>query len=304
MDTFGSFLHSPAEEARLEKIVMAGKAKTSSAEEKKAVREAEKSLKYSMALTKLGLAVLRDALKQSMLGKKERATDDDTYLLYGGYEPLSVKLTTILNNKAGIGWTSCSHTGVPVQTSAIGVGHCRGDAVSGRRDQPDWHCGMDRGFFLAAADGIRFADVIPRLSPAWRHSAFFRDSALLGIRRPRSGAALRRGNRSVDRRFCIDARGLEKTPRFASRRADQIRLYDDGALHGQYEVTTLLMAYVSGYMALLMVLLSKGVPVVHVLNLNYIAAEIMKTVVGSFGLVAVAPFTGIVGGFLFINRYR
>lgn len=67
-------------------------------------------------------------------------------------------------------------------------------------------------------------------------------------------------------------------------------------------VSTLLMAYVSGYMALLMVLLSKGVPVVHVLNLNYIAAEIMKTVVGSFGLVAVAPFTAIVGGFLFSSR--
>jgi uncharacterized membrane protein len=69
-------------------------------------------------------------------------------------------------------------------------------------------------------------------------------------------------------------------------------------------VTTLLMAYVSGYMALLMVLLSKGVPVVHVLNLNYIAAEIMKTVVGSFGLVAVAPFTAVVGGFLFTSRHR
>ena len=67
-------------------------------------------------------------------------------------------------------------------------------------------------------------------------------------------------------------------------------------------VTTLIMAYVSGYMALLMVLLSKGVPVVHVLNLNYIAAEIMKTIVGSFGLVAVAPFTALVGGFLFAGR--
>ena len=69
-------------------------------------------------------------------------------------------------------------------------------------------------------------------------------------------------------------------------------------------VTTLLMAYVSGYIALLMVLLSKGVPVVHVLNLNYIAAEIMKTVIGSFGLVAVAPFTAFVGGFLFIKNRR
>ncbi|MEW6263011.1 MAG: YibE/F family protein [Thermodesulfobacteriota bacterium] len=66
-------------------------------------------------------------------------------------------------------------------------------------------------------------------------------------------------------------------------------------------VTTLLMAYVSGYMALLMVLLSKGIPAAHILNLNFIAAEIMKTVIGSFGLVTVAPFTAIVGGILFVK---
>jgi uncharacterized membrane protein len=66
-------------------------------------------------------------------------------------------------------------------------------------------------------------------------------------------------------------------------------------------VTTLLMAYVSGYMALLMVLLSKGIPAVHILNLNFISAELMKTVVGSFGLVTVAPFTAVVGGILFVK---
>jgi uncharacterized membrane protein len=67
-------------------------------------------------------------------------------------------------------------------------------------------------------------------------------------------------------------------------------------------VTTLLMAYVSGYMALLMVLLAKGIPAVHILNLNFISAEIMKTVVGSFGLVTVAPFTAIVGGIFFVKK--
>ncbi len=41
-------------------------------------------------------------------------------------------------------------------------------------------------------------------------------------------------------------------------------------------VTTLLMAYVSEYMALLMVLLSKGIPLLQVVNLNYISAVIPK----------------------------
>ncbi len=42
-------------------------------------------------------------------------------MLYGGYNPLSVTLTHILNNKAGIGWTSYSHTGVPVPVYATGA---------------------------------------------------------------------------------------------------------------------------------------------------------------------------------------
>jgi alkaline phosphatase len=31
-------------------------------------------------------------------------------------------LTTVLNEKAGLGWTTYAHTGVPVMTSAIGAG--------------------------------------------------------------------------------------------------------------------------------------------------------------------------------------
>lgn len=53
----------------------------------------------------------------------EGETEDfETYKNYGGYEPLSVTLTHILNNKAGIGWTSYSHTGVPVAVYAEGAG--------------------------------------------------------------------------------------------------------------------------------------------------------------------------------------
>lgn len=63
-------------------------------------------------------------------------------------------------------------------------------------------------------------------------------------------------------------------------------------------VTTLLMAYASGYMALLMVFIAQGVPPPNIINTNYVAAELLKTVVGSFGLVTVAPFTALVGGVL------
>ena len=66
--------------------------------------------------------MIANAFDQTMLDKKERAKDDATFLLYGGYEPLSVTLTHILNQKAGLAWTSYSHTGVPVPTFAKGNG--------------------------------------------------------------------------------------------------------------------------------------------------------------------------------------
>lgn len=67
-------------------------------------------------------------------------------------------------------------------------------------------------------------------------------------------------------------------------------------------VTTLLMAYASSYMALLMVFMAQGVPPINFINTNYVAAEVLKTIVGSLGLVTVAPFTALVGGFIYSAR--
>lgn len=46
----------------------------------------------------------------------------EEYVLYGTYEPLSVTITHILNNKSGMSFTSYSHTGLPVPVFAIGNG--------------------------------------------------------------------------------------------------------------------------------------------------------------------------------------
>ena len=124
-EAFGLYVIPAEEKAALEEAVAAGKAEGASDDAIEAGKEAEKTLTQSMALTDLELDILEEAFEQSMLGAEERAADDYTYLLYGGYEPLTVKLTTILNQKAGISWTSYSHTGIPVQTSALGIGHER-----------------------------------------------------------------------------------------------------------------------------------------------------------------------------------
>jgi uncharacterized membrane protein len=67
-------------------------------------------------------------------------------------------------------------------------------------------------------------------------------------------------------------------------------------------VTTLLMAYTAGYLALLMAFMGKGIPPVNILNTNYLAAEALKTIVGSLGLVTVAPLTALIGGITYDTK--
>jgi len=66
--------------------------------------------------------------------------------------------------------------------------------------------------------------------------------------------------------------------------------------------TTLLLAYSGSYVALLMVFMAQGTPVAFILNYKYVAAEIVHTIVGSFGLVTVAPLTAITSGLLLTHK--
>lgn len=66
--------------------------------------------------------------------------------------------------------------------------------------------------------------------------------------------------------------------------------------------TTLLLAYSGGYLTLLMVFSLQGTPVREFLNNPLVACEAMKTLVGSFSLVLVAPFTALAAGWLFRPR--
>ncbi|OJF75837.1 MAG: hypothetical protein BKP49_10270 [Treponema sp. CETP13] len=63
---------------------------------------------------------LSDALIRSISGKVIKGSSEADYLLYGGYEPFIMQVTHIVNNRAGVAWTSYSHTAVPVATFAIG----------------------------------------------------------------------------------------------------------------------------------------------------------------------------------------
>ena len=66
--------------------------------------------------------------------------------------------------------------------------------------------------------------------------------------------------------------------------------------------TTLLLAYSGGYLTLLMVFAAQGTHPVDFLNSTLVSAELVKTLVGSFGLVLVAPFTALVSAWLYGRR--
>jgi uncharacterized membrane protein len=62
--------------------------------------------------------------------------------------------------------------------------------------------------------------------------------------------------------------------------------------------TTLLLAYSGSSIALLMTFMAQGTPVYNILNYNRVTAEIIDTIVGSFGLATTAPFTALLAGLL------
>jgi alkaline phosphatase len=74
-----------------------------------------------LSLTEAELAKLEDAYNLSMLSEEERKLDDNDALLYGGYEPLSMAVSHIINNKAGVAYTSYAHTGLQLPVYATGV---------------------------------------------------------------------------------------------------------------------------------------------------------------------------------------
>ena len=86
-----------------------------------------------LGLSTYEIGLLEDAFDRSMTG--ESAHDDqEISIIYGYYDPFTVTVTHILNNKAGIDWTSYSHTGIPVPVFAKGQGE---HAFNGYYDNTD-----------------------------------------------------------------------------------------------------------------------------------------------------------------------
>ena len=94
---------------------------------------------------------------------------------------------------------------------------------------------------------------------------------------------------------------VEKKPDITAREAIQSG-FTVGRAALSTQTTTLLLAYSGGYISLLMVFMAQGTPLYTIFNLKYVAAEILHTLVGCFGLVTVAPLTAFTAGLLLTGR--
>ncbi|WP_186565077.1 alkaline phosphatase [Lawsonibacter celer] len=87
-----------------------------------------------LVLTEYEMSQLKTAYEKSVHETATGVSEQQEYVMYGTYEPLTVTITHILNNKSGISFTSYSHTGLPVAVLADGV---NAEAFNGYYDNTD-----------------------------------------------------------------------------------------------------------------------------------------------------------------------
>lgn len=74
-----------------------------------------------MVLTKYEKGLIKTAYEKNIHDKATGMDEQKEAVMYGEYNPLSVTITHILNNKVGLSFSSFSHSGLPVAVFADGV---------------------------------------------------------------------------------------------------------------------------------------------------------------------------------------
>ena len=88
-----------------------------------------------LSMTDYEYSLLKTAYDTTMSRTgEEKEYGQEEYIKYGSYEPLTVTITHILNNKSGVNFGSYAHTGLPVEVLVKGVG---AEDFSGYYDNTD-----------------------------------------------------------------------------------------------------------------------------------------------------------------------
>ncbi|MFI3279645.1 MAG: alkaline phosphatase [Rikenellaceae bacterium] len=98
--------------------------------------ETQNKVAQSSELSDFEVKLLRDAYNKSKKQLQQVAlSDEDVYFYrYGGYDPFTTTCTSLINNKAGLSFSSFTHTAVPVMVFAQGASS---EIFSGYYDNTD-----------------------------------------------------------------------------------------------------------------------------------------------------------------------
>jgi uncharacterized membrane protein len=102
------------------------------------------------------------------------------------------------------------------------------------------------------------------------------------------------------------ASGLEEVSTHAHERLARGAILRSGLTIGRdilgSMINTLIFAYVGASLTLIILFVQTNTSLVDILNLNYIAEEIVRSLVGSIGLIATIPFTALLASHFYRSR--
>ncbi len=105
--------------------------------------------RYDLSLSAAELEFIKTAFTISMTPRDERILSDIQEVLYGGYEPLVIAVTQILDHKAGVYFSTYGHTGQLIPVYAWGA---NSDFFNGTFDNTDIFYKLMDAMDLVASD--------------------------------------------------------------------------------------------------------------------------------------------------------
>lgn len=155
---------------------------------------------------------------------------------------------------------------------------------------------------LATAHFFTWAMKINGATMPYSQALLFSGYSFLNLRDIFAGAMILASSGAVMDLAMDISCGIEEVARH-NPTLSQLELTKSGLRMGRSVVgtmtTTLLLAYSGGYVTLLMMFCAQGQSPWDFINNPLVASESVKTLVGSFSLVLVAPFTAFLGGWMF-----
>lgn len=68
--------------------------------------------------------------------------------------------------------------------------------------------------------------------------------------------------------------------------------------------TTLLLAYSGGFLTLMILFMERNTTILQILNMKMVTSEVIKIIIGSIGLVVVAPITTYIASFIYSAKEK